>query len=93
VFDFHKAFSTDATRAEVDAGCRSAGIGCVDCKRKLLGHLEPALAPVQERRRGLDAGGARVREILAAGAATARREAASTMRAVRSAMHLDTGTP
>jgi tryptophanyl-tRNA synthetase len=93
VFDFHKAFSTDATRAEVDAGCRSAGIGCVDCKKKLLGHLEPALAPVQERRRGLDAGGARVREILAAGAATARREAASTMRAVRSAMHLDTGTP
>jgi tryptophanyl-tRNA synthetase len=89
VFDFHRAFSDQATRAEVDAGCRSAGIGCVDCKKKLLAHLEPALAPVQERRRALGDAGGRVREILAAGAAKARREAQTTMQLVRSAMHLD----
>ncbi len=89
VFDFHRAFSDQATRAEVDAGCRSAGIGCVDCKKKLLAHLEPALEPAQERRRVLSDAGGRVREILAAGAAKARREAQATMKLVRTAMHLD----
>ncbi|HUD72166.1 MAG TPA: tryptophan--tRNA ligase [Dongiaceae bacterium] len=89
VFDFHRAFSDPATRAEVDAGCRSAGIGCVDCKKRLLVHLEPALAPVQERRRSLAGAGGRVREILTAGAAKARREAQATMNLVRAAMHLD----
>jgi tryptophanyl-tRNA synthetase len=91
VFDFHRAFSDEATRARVDAGCRSAGIGCIDCKNMLLGHLEPALAPFQERRRELLAHRGRVREILAEGARRARAEAAATMRLVREAMKIDAG--
>ncbi|HKQ98843.1 MAG TPA: tryptophan--tRNA ligase, partial [Candidatus Polarisedimenticolia bacterium] len=65
------------------------GIGCIDCKKRLLGHLEPALAPVQERQRALGSEGGKVREILAAGAVKARREAGATMQKVRAAMHLD----
>jgi len=91
VFDFHRAYSDAATRAGVDAGCRSAGIGCVECKTTLLGHLEPALAPVQERRRELMAHRGRVRDILAEGARRARVEAGATMRLVRAAMKIDAG--
>lgn len=91
VFDFHRAFSDDATRATVNAGCRSAGIGCVDCKKMLLAHLEPALTPFQERRRELAAHPGRVREILTEGARRARREAGETMTMVRRAMGLAPG--
>jgi len=89
VFDFHRAFSDEATRGVVDPGCRSASIGCVECKTMLLSHLEPALGPFQEKRRALLAHRGRVREILAAGARRARAEAGATMRLVREAMKLD----
>jgi tryptophanyl-tRNA synthetase len=88
VFDLHRAFSDEATRARVDAGCRSAGIGCIDCKNLLLEHLEAALRPFQERRRELLEHRERVREILAAGARRARAEADLTLRLVREAMKL-----
>jgi len=88
VFDLHKAFSTAATQQEAAAGCRSAGIGCIDCKKMLLGHLEPALAPVQERRRALDGDRGRIQLLLADGARRARAEARRTMERVRQAMHL-----
>ncbi|HZM69472.1 MAG TPA: tryptophan--tRNA ligase [Candidatus Cryosericum sp.] len=91
VFDFHRTFSTEATRAHVDVECRRAGIGCIDCKNLLLQHLEPALAPFQERRRALASDRARVRDILTAGAERARAEARATMERVRSAMRLDAG--
>jgi tryptophanyl-tRNA synthetase len=91
VFDFHRAFSDDATRATVNAGCRTAGIGCVDCKNMLLTHLEPVLTPIQDRRRVLAAHPDRVRAILAAGARRARREAGETMMLVRRAMGLAPG--
>lgn len=89
VFDFHRAFSDEATRGMVDSGCRSAGIGCVECKTMLLSHLEPALGPFQEKRRALLDHRGRVREILAEGARRARAEAGATMRLVREAMKLD----
>ena len=91
VFDFHRAFSTEATRAVVDVECRRAGIGCIDCKNLLLGHLEPQLAPLQERRRELTSESGRIRDILAAGADRARVEAGATLKQVRAAMHLDAG--
>jgi tryptophanyl-tRNA synthetase len=91
VFDFHRTFSTEATRAHVDVECRRAGIGCIDCKNLLLQHLEPALLPFQERRKAIAADRSRVRDILAAGAERARAEARATMALVRSAMRLDAG--
>ncbi len=89
VYDFHKAFSSRATLDVVNVECRRAGIGCIDCKEHLLAHLEPALAPFQERRRQLLGEPGRVREILAEGARKARTEARITMEMVRAAMRID----
>ena len=89
VFDFHKAWSDEATRATVDRECRRAGIGCVDCKTMLLERLEPELRPFQERRRELLSHPDRARAVLAAGAERAREEARLTMTRVRAAMGLD----
>jgi hypothetical protein len=54
----------------------------------LLSHLEPALAPVQERRRALESDRGRIHDVLADGARRARVEAKATMDRVREAMHL-----
>jgi tryptophanyl-tRNA synthetase len=89
VYQFHKAFSTPATVETVNLECRRAGIGCVDCKKMLLQHLEPAVAPVQERRRALQGERAQVRAVLERGAERARAEARLTMNLVRRALHLD----
>jgi tryptophanyl-tRNA synthetase len=89
VYQFHKAFSTPATVETVNLECRRAGIGCVDCKKMLLQHLEPAVAPVQERRRALQGDRAQVRAVLERGAERARAEARLTMNLVRRALHLD----
>lgn len=91
VYDFHKAFSTKATLDKVNVECRRAGIGCIDCKELLLSHLEPALAPVQERRTRLQTQKAGVLEILTEGARKARTEARGTMDKVRAAMKIDFG--
>ena len=50
VFDLHKAFSPPSTQEWAAAGCRTAGIGCLDCKAKLADHLLERLAPVHARR-------------------------------------------
>ena len=89
VFDLHKAFSDEATRQSVSVECRRAGIGCIDCKNLLLGHLEPLVSPIQERRRLLVEDRRRVLEVLAEGARKARREAQATMAQVRAAMKID----
>jgi tryptophanyl-tRNA synthetase len=91
VFDLHKAFSTRDTQDRVNVECRRAGIGCIDCKNALLEHLEPALAPIQERRAALLRDRGRVREVLEEGARRARREAEATMTRVREAMRLYVG--
>lgn len=92
VYDFHKAFSTKETLDRVNIECRSAGIGCIDCKELLLSRLEPALAPFQERRSRLQAQKESVRGILTEGARKARAEARTTMEKVRSAMNIDLGS-
>jgi tryptophanyl-tRNA synthetase len=93
VYDLHKAFSPENAQQMVDRECRRAGIGCIDCKKELLSHLEPFLTPFQERRRRLIDSRGRVLEILVEGARKARREARITMEKVRSAMRLWAGSP
>ncbi len=93
VYDLHKAFSPEGSQQMVDRECRRAGIGCIDCKKELLSHLEPFLTPFQERRQRLIDSRDRVLEILAEGARKARSEARLTMERVRSAMHLWAGSP
>jgi tryptophanyl-tRNA synthetase len=93
VYDLHKAFSARPTIERVDVECRRAGFGCIDCKKLLLGHLEPLLAPFQERRQALLADRPRVRAVLAEGARRARAEARATMTLVREAMRLPPESP
>ena len=88
VFDLHKVFSSEETRAEVRVGCTTAGIGCIQCKGWLADSVVKELAPIQERRRHFEANPAEVEAILVAGNARANVRAEQTMREVRAAMRL-----
>jgi tryptophanyl-tRNA synthetase len=88
VFDLHRAFSPEATREWAAAGCRSAGIGCLDCKAKLAEHLLERLAGVHARRPELAARPGTVWDILLEGSKRARSVAEATMDEVRSAMKI-----
>jgi tryptophanyl-tRNA synthetase len=86
VGDLHKVFSTPEKLAEVYEGCRSAGIGCIQCKGWAADSLVQILAPIQERRSQYSA--AQAVEIIRAGSVRAERRAAETMREVNEAMHM-----
>lgn len=88
VGDLHKVFSSSGTLERVYAGCRSAGIGCIECKRWAADAIWAELSPMQERRRQFEERPERVAEILRAGEERARSEAEETMRQVRSAVRL-----
>jgi len=86
IYHIHKHFSSPAECDHVAHMCRTAGWGCLDCKRLLADNMIAALAPVRERALALKADPARVREILAAGAARCRALAAGTLERVRETM-------
>jgi len=88
VYDYHRVFSPPATQGEAAQGCRTAGIGCLDCKGMLLRHLLPALAPIRERRLELARDPGRVEEVLREGSKRAQQAAAATMAEVRDAMQI-----
>jgi tryptophanyl-tRNA synthetase len=91
VGDLHKVFSTPETLAKVYDGCRSAGIGCIECKSWAADALVQVLQPIQERRAGFSE--AQVAEILEDGSNRARLRAEETMQQVRAAMRLDQSMP
>ncbi len=86
VGDLHKVFSTPETMARVYQGCRSAGIGCIECKGWAADALMQVLEPIQARRAGFT--DAHAEEILNAGSLRARERAAQTMDEVHSAMQM-----
>jgi tryptophanyl-tRNA synthetase len=86
VGDLHKIFSDRDTIAKVDAGCRSAGIGCIECKSWAADHLVEILHPMQERRKKYEENPRLAWDILEAGSARARKVADATMNEVREAM-------
>jgi tryptophanyl-tRNA synthetase len=86
VYDWHKLFSPRETLEWAAAGCRSAGIGCIECKSKMADNLIQWIAPVRERRIEYEKHPARVLEILDAGSKHARVEAQQTMERVREAV-------
>ena len=86
VGDLHKVFSTPETLAKVYEGCRSAGIGCIECKGWAADALVQILNPVQERRARFTPG--EVEDILKDGSDRARARAEQTMVEVRAAMKL-----
>jgi tryptophanyl-tRNA synthetase len=88
IYHLHKYFSPPETVELVARNCRGARWGCLDCKRVLADNMIATLAPIRERALRLQRDSERVEEILADGAATARRIAGDTMREVRSRMGL-----
>ena len=86
VGDLHKVFSTPDTLAKVYEGCRSAGIGCIECKGWAADALMRVLEPIQIRRAGFSE--SQVDEILEDGSNRARARAEQTMQQVRAAMQM-----
>ena len=88
VGDYHKVFSDEQTLAWVDQGCRTAGIGCIECKMKLFDNLQKRLAPLTERRGQFEQHPDDVHDILNEGAKRAQSVAAETMAEVRRAVRI-----
>jgi len=88
VFAYHRIFSGEETIRKVDIGCRTAGIGCIECKKWMFDHMEAVLAPIRSRRKEIVEDGTSVREILEEGTERARETAAAKMRAVREAVRI-----
>lgn len=88
VFDFHKLYTGADTVAEIDQQCRTAGIGCVECKQKMAQNLIQALEPIREKRAYYEARPELVEEIMVEGSNTARQTAQKTMEEVRQAIKI-----
>ena len=88
VWQLHQVYSDDETRNWVLEGCRSAGIGCLDCKAPLIEGVLAELAPIQEQAKEYEADPTRVRQIINEGCERARDAARETLDEVRQAMKL-----
>ena len=88
VWPFHLVYSDDKTRAWADQGCRSAGIGCLECKRPMIEAVLAELKPIQERAAEFARDPQLVRNIVAEGGKRAREIAGETLADVRAAMGL-----
>jgi tryptophanyl-tRNA synthetase len=88
VFDLHKAFSPVDVREWAARGCRTAGIGCLDCKKALADHMLGRLAEVHARRPEYASRPDTVWDVLVEGSKKAREVAEATMDDVRSAMKI-----
>lgn len=88
VFSFHKIYTDPQTVAEIDAQCRSAQIGCVECKKIMAKNLITALEPVRDKRRYYESRPELVEEIISEGSNRARKVARQTMQEVRSAIKI-----
>lgn len=89
VWQLHQVYSDAATRDWVQSGCRSAGIGCLECKRPVIDAVIAELEPIQLRASQYEKDPAMVKDVLAAGNIAARERAQQTMDEVRQAMGLN----
>lgn len=89
VWQFHLVYSSEGVKTWVQEGCRSAGIGCVECKQPVIDAVLQELKPIQERAKSFEAQPDLVRSILAEGCEAARDMAQSTMVEVRHAMSMN----
>jgi tryptophanyl-tRNA synthetase len=88
VWQLHLVYTDDATREWADKGCRTAGIGCLDCKQPVIDALLKEQEPIRERAQVYLDDPTLLRNIVADGCDRARRAAQETMRDVREAMGL-----
>lgn len=89
VWQFHQIYSNDEVKSWVSAGCRSAGIGCIECKQPVIEGVLKEQEPMRERARMYEEDPQLVKNIIADGCEKARKLAQETMRDVREAIGLD----
>ena len=89
VWQFHLIYSNDDVRDWVQGGCRSAGIGCIECKQPVIDGVLREQEPMRERAKMYEEDPQLVRNIIADGCEKARKLAQDTMRDVREAIGLD----
>lgn len=88
VWDLHKIYSDDATRAWASEGCRTAGIGCLECKQPVIDKVVEEITGLRKRAQEFEENPELVRSIVAEGADKARDAARQTLDEVRRVMHL-----
>jgi len=88
IYTIHQAFSPSEVLKEIESGCRSAGLGCVDCKRLLFEHMMKELDPIRQRAESLRRDDGPVRRALIRGAERCREIAREVMKEVRSSAGL-----
>ncbi|TAK90051.1 MAG: tryptophan--tRNA ligase [Burkholderiaceae bacterium] len=89
VWQLHQVYSSEETKDWVQKGCRSAGIGCIECKQPVIDAILKEQEPMRERAQTYLDDPALVRNIVADGCEKARKLAQETMREVREAMGLN----
>ena len=89
VWQFHKIYSAPDVKEWVQKGCRSAGIGCVDCKRPIIDAINQELKPIQQSIVDYESDLGSVKRIVSEGSESAREEAIKTLNVVREQMGLD----
>ncbi len=88
VYDFHKIFSPDSTIKQIDIDCRSAAIGCIDCKKQVGDAMVERFSPMWETRAAVTAQPSQTQEMVAEGRKRASVVAKETMREVQEAMKI-----
>jgi tryptophanyl-tRNA synthetase len=88
VWSLHEVYSDEATRSWAAAGCRSAGIGCLECKKPLIDKVVAETTVMRQRAADYESNPELVRAILTEGGEKAREAARETLDEVRQAMHL-----
>src|SRR5690349_7231106 len=88
IYHLHRAFSPPDTVTHVETQCRSAGWGCIECKKVLFENMNAELTPIRARSEEIRSRPEVVDEVAGDGAATARRVASETLRAVKERMGL-----
>lgn len=89
VWQLHEVYSSDSTKDWVQQGCKSAGIGCIECKQPVIDAVLAELRPIQERAAQYAEDPTLVKNIVADGCEKARKLARETMREVREVMGLN----
>jgi tryptophanyl-tRNA synthetase len=89
VWQFHLVYSNDDVKQWVQQGCRSAGIGCLECKQPVIDAVLAELKPIQERAVALTEDPTLARNVLAEGGRKARDVAEETLKDVRRSMGLE----
>jgi tryptophanyl-tRNA synthetase len=87
-FQLHKIYCTSEEIDYVSKGCRTAGIGCLECKKIMIKHVIDDLAPFREKRNAYERKPEEVEEVLVSGSQRAQRQAAETMAEVRATIGL-----